>query len=170
MKWQQRLALERDTGEVGRKRFEWFMRLIPRACAWAGDQEAFILITGRGLSGEQMEDARRAGVARPDRVRVLAMGRIPVPEDPALRAAFSAVRLVTPPAPALALRYGIYLRADHMDDRLALVHELVHTAQCERLGGFPPFLKSYFMECLAVGHPYAPMEQEARSVANNICI
>lgn len=155
---------------MGRKRFEWFMRLLPRACAWAEEQEAFILITGRGLSGEQVEDARRTGVARPDRVRVLAMGRIPIPEDPALRAAFHAVRLVTLSTPALALRYGIYLRSDHMADRPALVHELVHTAQYERLGGFSGFLKSYFMECLAVGHPFAPMEQEARSVANKICI
>lgn len=155
---------------MGRRHFEWFMRLLPAACAWAEEQEAFILITGRGLSGEQMADARRAGVARPEKVRVLVMGRIPAPEHPALRAAFYAVRLITPSTPALALRHGMYLRSDHRDVRPVLVHEFVHTAQCERLGGFPPFLRNYFMECLAVGYPFAPLEQEARSVANSICI
>jgi hypothetical protein len=37
----------------------------------------------------------------------------------------------------------------------------VHTAQYERLGGIEPFLRQYLRECLTIGYPEAPLEQEA---------
>ena len=40
-----------------------------------------------------------------------------------------------------------------------VVHELGHTAQYERLGGFEPFLRQYLSQCLTIGYPEAPMEQ-----------
>jgi hypothetical protein len=43
-----------------------------------------------------------------------------------------------------------------------VVHELAHTAQYERLGGFHPFLSAYLGECLTVGYPNGPLEQEAK--------
>ena len=43
-----------------------------------------------------------------------------------------------------------------------VVHELAHTAQYERLGGFKPFLKAYLEEWLTVGYPNGPLEQEAK--------
>ncbi len=61
----------------------------------------------------------------------------------------------------MALRYGIYLRSDHWNHRSTIVHECVHTAQYERLGGFLPFLRQYLQECVTIGYPAAPMEQEA---------
>ena len=50
-----------------------------------------------------------------------------------------------------------------------IVHELVHTSQYEKLGGFLPFLRKYLMECINIGYPEAPMEQEAIRMAEKIC-
>jgi hypothetical protein len=59
------------------------------------------------------------------------------------------------------LRYGIYLRADESSDRELVAHELVHTGQYERMGGFLPFLRQYIYECLTVGYCASKLEQEA---------
>jgi len=48
-------------------------------------------------------------------------------------------------------------------------HELVHTLQYERFGGFPQFLKQYLHECITVGYPEAPLEQEARRIEDKMC-
>jgi hypothetical protein len=45
----------------------------------------------------------------------------------------------------------------------------VHTAQYERLGGIVPFLRKYLFECVTIGYPQAPMEQEAIRVAAQAC-
>ena len=45
------------------------------------------------------------------------------------------------------------------------MHELVHTSQYERLGGFMPFLQQYLNEYITIGYPEAPMEQEAITTA-----
>jgi hypothetical protein len=50
-----------------------------------------------------------------------------------------------------------------------VVHELGHTAQYERLGGFEPFLRQYLFECITIGYPEAPMEQEVVSLTARIC-
>jgi hypothetical protein len=54
--------------------------------------------------------------------------------------------------------------------RAMIVHELGHTAQYERLGGgFEPFLRQYLFECLTIGYPEAPMEQEVIALTSRIC-
>jgi len=50
-----------------------------------------------------------------------------------------------------------------------LVHELAHVAQYERFGGFRPFLEQYLHECITIGYPAAPLEQEAKRVENELC-
>jgi hypothetical protein len=50
-----------------------------------------------------------------------------------------------------------------------VIHELGHTAQYERLGGFEPFLRRYLFECLTIGYPEAPMEQEVIELTARIC-
>ena len=49
------------------------------------------------------------------------------------------------------------------------MHELVHTSQYERLGGFEAFLKQYLYECITIGYPAAPLEQEAILMAEELC-
>ena len=65
--------------------------LLPLACAWAAEQERVILQSGVPLTDLQLADARRVGVAQPDRIRLLRVVQIPSPTQPALAAAASAM-------------------------------------------------------------------------------
>ena len=42
-------------------------------------------------------------------------------------------------------------------------------AQYERFGGFRLFLERYLHECITIGYPAAPLEQEAKRVENEVC-
>ncbi|HSY43105.1 MAG TPA: hypothetical protein VK811_04290, partial [Candidatus Acidoferrum sp.] len=133
------------------------------------DQEHMILRDGIPLSSAQISDARSIGVAHPEKVRLLRAARIPIPENPALRDAASAIQIISPRTGGLTLRYGIFIRADCWDDRRLVFHELVHTLQYERMGGFQEFLRQYLFECITIGYPAAPMEQEAVSTTARLC-
>ena len=143
--------------------------LLPLACAWAEQQERRILRDGLPLSSDQLADARRIGVAQPARVRLLSVPSVPVPEQPALRAAAEATQLISPFTAGLTLRYGIFIRQDCWGERRLVAHELVHTSQYERMGGFEPFLRQYLHECLTIGYPEAPLEQEAVVTTAKLC-
>ena len=145
-----------------------FDKLLPLAAGWAEKLEARILREGVPLPEEGMLDARDLGVREPERVRLLCLASVPPPEDPILRAAAAVVQFLTPATRGLALRYGIFLRHDCWGDRALVAHELAHTAQYERLGGIGPFLRPYLFECLTLGYPAAPMEQEAIAEARRI--
>jgi hypothetical protein len=149
---------------------EQFKMLLPLACAWAEEQEGVILRDGLPLSPAQIDDAKMITVAHPEKVRLLKVSLVPIPEHPALRAAADATQLITPQTGGLTLRYGIFIRADCWADRRLLFHELVHTSQYERLGGFWQFLQQYLHECITIGYPTAPMEQEAVTMTQGLCV
>ena len=157
---------ESSYSEKTAKRLKWY---LPMASAWVLEHERFILENGVPLSDAQLADARLVGVARPERVRLFRVEQIPLPAHPDLAEMKEAMKLTIPALPGLALRYGIYLRADHWGERRFLVHELAHTAQYERLEGVRAFLECYLYQCLAIGFTSAPMEQEAIAITNRIC-
>jgi hypothetical protein len=148
---------------------EQFELLLPLACQWAAEQEAHILATGQPLSTAQLADARLVGVSAPDRVRILHVPEILPPRHPMLRQAAEATQLISPLTGGLTLRYGIFIRTDCRGHRPLVVHELGHTLQYERLGGFDAFLRQYLSECITIGYPEAPMEQEVVSLTARIC-
>ena len=143
--------------------------LLPLACAWAAAQEQRILATGEALSELMLGRARQVGVKQPERVRLLYVPEIPIPEDPVLRAATLQTQFLSPRTRGLTLRYGIFIREDCRDDPTMVIHELGHTAQYERMGGFESFLRQYLFECLTIGYPEAPMEQEVIELTKRIC-
>jgi hypothetical protein len=143
--------------------------LLPLACAWAQDRERIILRDGVRLSPAQTADAASIGVAHPGKVRLLAVQHVPIPEHPALRAAAEATGLITVGTAGLTLRYGIFIRTDCWGNRRLVFHELVHTLQYERLGGFESFLEQYLHECITIGYPAAPLEQEAATTTMRLC-
>lgn len=145
-----------------------FETLLPLAANWAADLEQRILRQGVPLSEEEVLDARAIGVRDPERVRLLQLESVPVLTHPMLKAAAAAIQFLTPSTQGLTLQYGIFVRSDRWRDRALIVHELVHTAQYERLGGILPFLRQYLFECLTIGYPAGPMEQEAIAVAARI--
>jgi hypothetical protein len=149
---------------------EKFERLVPVACEWVRGQQEFILACGVPLTEPQIEDARRAGVKDPSRVRVLVVDRIPLPVNPDLAEAARSTQIITHASHGLAFGYGIVIRADRWGDRELLVHNLVHVAQYENSADLESSVRGYIQdrrECtkFSVGS----FEEEARSIARQIC-
>jgi hypothetical protein len=146
-----------------------FENILPLAVQWAESKEKVILQHGTALSPRFIQDAKTVGVKYPERVRVYTVPQIPIPKHPILRAAAEASQLISPATIGMSLGYGIFIHSDFSNDRYTIVHELVHTMQCEKLGGLYIFLKNYLWECIEVGYPQAPMEQEAIRLAEKTC-
>jgi len=146
-----------------------FNELLPLACEWAREQEVHILANGEALSAPQMDDAKSIPVSFPEKVRLLKVSQIPMPSDPTLRSAAQTTGLISKDTTGLTLRYGVFVRVDCWGDRKLIAHELSHVAQYERLGGIRQFLQKYLHECVYIGYPAAPMEQEAIATADRIC-
>jgi hypothetical protein len=144
--------------------------LLPLAANWATEQEQRILRDGVPLSRREISDARAVGVKEPERVRLLPVDAIPAPTDPVLKAACDATNFVPVAPRGLTLNYGVFVRNDCWGDRALLVHELVHTAQYERLGGIEPFLRQYLFECATVGYSKSSMESEAITASARLCV
>ncbi len=144
---------------------EQFENILPLAVEWAEAKEKVILEHGTALSPQYMKDAKSVGVNYPERVRIYEVPQIPIPKHPILRTAAEETQLISPATIGIALRYGIFIHNNFSNDRYTIVHELVHTMQCERFGGFYPFLKKYLWECIEIGYPEAPLEQEAVRIA-----
>ncbi|MGJ8723961.1 MAG: hypothetical protein ACSHYB_05335 [Roseibacillus sp.] len=138
-----------------------FETILPLATQWVEEQEKMILLQGEPLSEEGIADARLVGVSHPEKIRVLKVSVVPSPSDPVLSAAATATGLISPNTGGMALRYGIFIRTDCWGERELIAHECVHTSQYERLGSVERFLRQYLTECLTVGYPEAPLEQEA---------
>lgn len=148
---------------------EQFNTLLPLACAWAEEQERLIRRDGIPLTSAQIADTQAIGITHPENVRLKKVPGIPVPEHPVLRAAVAATGLISPDTAGLSLRYGIFIHENGWGDRRLVFHELVHTLQYERLGGFQPFLQQYLSECLTVGYHNSPLEQEAVQTTERLC-
>src|SRR5262245_13811286 len=70
--------------------------MLPKACAWAEEQERLILANGVPLSPPQLADARAVGVHSPERIRLLRVDTMPLPTDPILHQAAQLTGLLTP--------------------------------------------------------------------------
>ena len=143
--------------------------LLPLAAQWAAEQERHVLCEGVRLSEIELADAKAIGVRNPERVRLLRVDAVPIPAHPMLRAAAASISFLTAAPRGLALDYGIFVRTDHWRDRALIAHELVHTAQFQRLGGILPFLQTYIFQCATVGYQNAPLELEAVATAARVC-
>ncbi len=146
-----------------------FYQLLPLAVAWAEQQENYILQNGVQLTTSQLTDAKLVQVASPEKVRLLKVDQIPLPNELSLRNGAQMLGLITANTIGLTLRYGVFIRKDFWNSRKIVVHELVHVAQYERLGGIGNFLQKYLQECITMGYPQAPMEQEAITLSSRIC-
>jgi len=130
---------------------------------WIRKQEQKICLLGVPLEVAELEIARKAGVRHPERVRVLAVARVPFPLDQVARQLARWSRRFPFAALGLSARYGIYLQAGIDCRAEILAHELVHTGQYERLGGVVGFLRAYLRDCIEHGYLNAVMEEEART-------
>jgi hypothetical protein len=149
---------------------EIFERLLPLACRWAKDQEELILAYGHSLSARQSSDAFQVGVQNWERIRLLIVDRIPVPDHAELAEVGVRTQILTPASRAFAVGHGIIVRADSWGDRELLLHNFVHVAQCERVGGLEQWVRQYLSDRLTCGDfSLGSFENEARSTAREIC-
>ena len=147
-----------------------FDRLAPLAFQWAGTQEAYVLKHGVPLTGRQRADAERVGVQQIDRVRILVVARIPMPEDRELAEAAQLAQIITDACRAVAIGHAIIVRADSWHNRELLIHQLVHVAQCERSGSLESFVREYLCDRRnSVQFSVGSLEDEARGLARAIC-
>ncbi len=142
------------------------VRIVAR---WIATQERRILARGVALTEEQLADAAAAGVAQPERVRLLAFPAGFLASRRASRFTAMLLRIFSPGTAGLTARYGILVREDFWGQRKLIAHELAHTAQYERLGGITPFLREYLGECLREGYPLGVLEREAAETARRVC-
>ena len=124
---------------------------------------------GTSLSEDQLDDARRAGVVQPERIRVLRSEVLPQPENEDVVFIAKTIGLFGPQAMGISVGYGICLRHGFWEDRMVLAHECVHVAQHEKMGGIRAFLNVYLRECIEPGYPFGRLEQEAIHVSKDIC-
>jgi len=132
---------------------------------WGWYHERRILRLGRELTEGELADARAVGVAEPQRLRVLAVGRVPNPVQWLCNVVerFTRFRFFAPGG--LTLRYGVFAVKELAQDRALLAHEFVHTAQYERAGGVYRFLACYLYQCMVDGYATADWEIEACEVS-----
>jgi hypothetical protein len=145
-----------------------FAELLAGTIRWVRTKEAIILKRGRCLDDREMKDAQAAGVKNPERIRLLIVAKIPLPKDERLVKANEQIQLITERSAGLTLHYGIYIKQGFEHDRRLIVHEFVHVAQFERLGGIEGFLKQYLMECLRYGYHYSLLERESDELSRRI--
>ena len=157
-----------------------FELLLPLAVSWASEQEAHILQHGEPLSEREKLLAQHIGVREIERVRVLRVDKIPAPNDEVLGKIARDIGFISPHTQGMALRFGIFVRNDVWRDgamarwrdgalrsREIIAHELVHTAQYERMG-FENFLRAYLWQCLTIGYANSPLEREAIEVSARV--
>jgi hypothetical protein len=135
--------------------------LLPLAIAWAQDEETKGLVEGTPLSLAGTSLAKSAGVAHPEKVRVVQVEKLPYPDHPLLREAAEQTGMLGPDTAGLTLGYAVFMLADKSDFRL-LSHELRHVYQYESNGAIPGFLPHYLRQVIEVGYDEAPFEKDAR--------
>lgn len=149
---------------------ETFQNLLPVACEWAKAQEDFVIAHGAPLGIRETADARRAGIQDYDRVRVLVVDRIPLPDHPQLAEAARRTGILTLDTRCIGFGHAVIIRADSWSDRELLLHNLVHIAQCERSGGLQQWVKLYLGDRTnCADFTIGSLEAEARGLAREIC-
>ena len=140
-------------------------QLMPKAIAWAKEQEDYILLNGRGLSDEEHKIAVKVGVIHPDKIRVCTVDQVPSPDDSMLAYLCEYTGLLGPDTVGLTLHYGIFVRSGYQESLSLLAHECRHVAQYEEHESIAAFLGVYLTEILEYGYEASPLEVDARMKA-----
>lgn len=147
-----------------------FEQLLPLAYEWTKAQEEFVLAHGTALGPQHMADARLAGVRDCERIRILVVDRISLPEGGELAEAARSARIITEDTRCVGFGHAIIIRAGAWGDRELLLHNFVHIAQCERSGGLEQWVKQYLVDHQnSASFSICSLEEEARRIAREIC-
>lgn len=137
--------------------------LLPGAIAWAEARAQKAAEAGCPLTPDELSIARAVGVTKAELVRIEIVGdRLPMPDDPVLRAAATQAGLLGPGMAGLTLGHAIFICRGHKTRRL-VSHELRHVYQYEQYGSIAAFLPAYLAQVLEVGYQDAAFERDARA-------
>lgn len=137
-------------------------KIIPKAIAWAEAQCNFIMAHGVPLSAPDIADARTVGVLSPEKIRIVFVTSMPLPNDDELRPVALAEGMLGPDTAGLTLGHGIFILKGHESRRL-FTHEFRHVHQYERAGSIESFLLEYLDQVFTLGYWDAPLEMDARA-------
>jgi len=140
----------------------------PFAWWWLRRNEKIALRLGRKLNEEELRWAEQLEILYPHKIRVLNVARIPSPVPNWIENFMQRRGYPVGSAVGMCMRYGIYIVEKHSNNKALLAHEIVHTHQFERLGGFWHFLRQYLYEMLLLGYRNAPLENEADAKARQV--
>ena len=135
-------------------------QIFPHAFAWYESLEADYCGQGRVLSTEEIEFARRVGVANPESVRVIILETFPMPTDADLLAEALRFGYGGPREGGRTVGYVIMLKPQVAHNSTVLAHELVHVSQVDRLER-KGLMRRYLIEMAVVGYARSPLELEA---------
>lgn len=139
--------------------------LLPKAVAWAQEEELRAATSGRALTADEITLAQKVGVVNAKLIRVKSCDRLPMPPDPSLQAAAIQTGLLGPGMVGLTLGYSVFVCRGHETRRL-LAHEFRHVFQYEQNGLIAGFLPVYLQQIITVGYRNAPLEIDARAHEN----
>jgi hypothetical protein len=137
--------------------------LAPRAIAWAEQQSASVARSGAALTPSQAARARAVGVRHPERIRIAAVERFPLPQEAEVKAAALRIGLASPDIVGLTLGHSVMLRRGFENDPRLLRHEFRHVQQYESRGGIAPFLAQHLQDLARYGYEQSPFEVDARA-------
>lgn len=135
--------------------------LLPMAIKWAEEHSKKIQNEGITLTSEQIEIAKQVGVTHTEKVRILEVSKIPIPEDEKLGEAATQIGFLSEEMKGLTLGHSIYISKGNNTTTL-LSHELRHVYQYETFGSIPEFLVEYLKQIVLVGYENSLLEQDAR--------
>ena len=94
---------------------------------------------------------------------MVVVDRVPLPDEPALRAAATQVGLSEEWAAGMTLGHAVIVHGGYENDVRLLSHEFRHVAQYEAVGGIAPFLKAHLRHLAQFGYENSPFEVDARA-------
>jgi len=137
--------------------------LIPRVVAWAEEQSSRAIATGAPIPVDLARMATEVGVRVPGEIRLVVVDEIPLPDEPALKAAAGKVGLSQSWAAGLTLGYAVFVRKGYEKDPRILSHEFRHVAQYEACGGVGAFMALHLGHLAELGYEASPFEVDARA-------
>ncbi|MBL1141901.1 MAG: hypothetical protein HND53_07725 [Proteobacteria bacterium] len=136
--------------------------LLPLAIKWAEEHSEKIQNEGTPLTAEEIKLAKQVGVTNPEKVKILEVAEIPMPENEELNEAAVQIGFLNESMTGLTLGHSIYICNGQNTTRL-LSHELRHVYQYETFGSISEFLIEYLKQIVFVGYENSILEQDARN-------
>ena len=135
--------------------------LLPTAIRWSETLSSEVSRSGKHLNENEISIARDVGVMNPGLIRIAMVDRLPLPEDPQLRAAAIQTGVLGPGMVGLTLGHSVLICHGNKTIRL-LSHEFRHVYQYEQYGSISNYLPVYLQQIVEVGYANAPFEIDAR--------